>query len=156
GIVANVVPARRRGEGIGYFAMMSNLAVVIGPFMGLTLLQYISYSTLFTVISSLMIIGVLFSFFVKLPETADQSPYSDIRPKRKFSIDDLVERRAISISIIGSLVAMAYASIISFLSVYADALGLAQAAGYFFIVFAIVMIISRPFFGRSFDKHGPR
>lgn len=42
-IAANVVPPLRRGEGIGYFAMATNVAVVIGPFVSLVLVQRISF-----------------------------------------------------------------------------------------------------------------
>src|SRR5699024_9622571 len=41
-IVADIVPQSRKGEGMGYFVMASNLAMVIGPFIGLTV--FINYN----------------------------------------------------------------------------------------------------------------
>lgn len=35
-IVANIIPASRRGEGIGYYMLSSTLATAIGPFLGLS------------------------------------------------------------------------------------------------------------------------
>ncbi|WLR48816.1 MFS transporter [Halobacillus litoralis] len=44
--------------------------------------------------------------------------------------------------------------VLSFVSVYANQLGLAQAASYFFVVYALVLLVSRPFTGRWFDQYG--
>lgn len=157
-IVADVVPTERRGEGIGYFSLANNLAVVIGPFIGLTLLQFVSFETLFIVLSVLMIVGVLFALSVQVPEVATRvvEPINQPPLKPKFSISDLFEKKAMPIALLGSLVAISYASIISFISVYSDSIGLATAAGYFFVIFAVVMILSRPYFGKRFDKKGPK
>src|SRR5699024_11681607 len=53
---------------MGYFAMAMNLAVVAGPFIGLSLLQFISFTAFFVVLSILMVISVVFSFFVQITE----------------------------------------------------------------------------------------
>src|SRR5699024_2044232 len=49
-IAANLVPKARKGAGMGYFAMSMNLAVVAGPFIGLTLLQFVSFNFYFGVL----------------------------------------------------------------------------------------------------------
>lgn len=38
-IAAAIIPAERRREGIGYYATFMNLAMVIGPFPGLTIIS---------------------------------------------------------------------------------------------------------------------
>ena len=38
-IVADLIPSSRRGEGMGYFVMSTNMAMVLGPFVGLTAIQ---------------------------------------------------------------------------------------------------------------------
>src|SRR5699024_12699604 len=63
-IAANIVPEARRGAGMGYFSMAMNIAVVAGPFIGLTLLQYIYFKQFILTISLLIYISVLFSLFV--------------------------------------------------------------------------------------------
>lgn len=40
-IAADIIPAKRRGEGLGYFAMSMNLAMAIGPFLGLNLMRVV-------------------------------------------------------------------------------------------------------------------
>lgn len=152
-IAADVVPANRRGEGIGYFALASNLAVVIGPFIGLTLLQFVSFQTLFIVLSIMMSVGVLFAVSVRVPP--QEKPVLAVSSERKLSIYDFVEQKALPVAFICSISAIAYSSIISFISLYSESIGLAEVASYFFLVYAATMLISRPFLGKRFDRRGP-
>ncbi|TGB02467.1 MFS transporter [Halobacillus salinus] len=151
-IAADVVPAERRGEGLGYFAMAMNVAVVVGPFLGLTMLQITDFTNLFLVLSGVMVCGVISSTLIQLP--ANEKEEQPEAPK-KLSFHDLFDTKALPIAIIASMIAFSYSSIISFISVYANSLGLASVSSYFFVVFAIVMILSRPSLGRAFDSRGP-
>ncbi|MDI5790772.1 hypothetical protein PO124_27240 [Bacillus licheniformis] len=49
-------------------------------------------------------------------------------------------------------VSFCYSSVISFISVYAKSLGLIEASSYFFMVFAVTMMITRPFTGNCMIK----
>ena len=49
---------RERGAGLGYFTMSTNLAVVLGPLIALSIIQTFSFDVLFFVLSILMVIGV--------------------------------------------------------------------------------------------------
>ncbi|MFG6115515.1 MFS transporter [Halobacillus sp. MO56] len=152
-IAADVVPASRRGEGIGYFAMAMNLAVVAGPFIGLSVLQFAPFHVLFILLSVFMVSGALSAFLVNVPKTTETGQQT---AKITLSLHDLIETKAVPIALISSLVALSYSSILSFLSVYANAIGLSSAASYFFLVFAVAMLLSRPYLGRAFDTKGPR
>ena len=149
GIAADTIPRERRGEGLGYFAMSMNLAVVTGPFIALTLLQYVSYTAIFLVLSSIMTIGVLCTIGVKTIENSSPAP------RHSLTFHDLFEKKSFPIAIVGLFVAFSYASVISFISLYAKSIGLLEAAGFFFAVFAVAMLVSRPFTGRMFDVRGP-
>ena len=58
------------------------------------------------------------------------------------------------ISLVSFFFALVYASIVSFVSVYAEELQLTEVASYFFIVYVIALLISRPFTGKWFDQYG--
>ena len=150
-IAADIVPNARKGAGMGYFAMSMNLAVVAGPFIGLTLVQSFSFNVFFIVLSILMIISFLCTLIVQLNEEKRAEGAT-----LALRLSDLIEPKAIPISIISGLVGIAYASILSFVPVYAEEIGLAQTASYFFLVFAIVMVVFRPYLGRAFDEQGPK
>src|SRR5690625_189354 len=152
-IAANIIPKSRKGAGMGYFAMAMNLAIVAGPFIGLTLLQFVSFNTLFMILNIFMIIGVLFSFNVQFEEAPKVEQETS---KLKLKLSDLIELKALPVALISGLVGFAYATILSFVSVYAEDIGLSSAASYFFLVFAVLMIASRPYLGRAFDEKGPK
>ncbi|MGP4042037.1 MFS transporter [Gracilibacillus sp. D59] len=151
-IAADIVPAKKRGEGLGYFTMSMNLAIVLGPFLGLSIIQLTTYTNLFVILNLFTVLSVISTFFVHTKEVknADQPKNSS------FTWKELLEKEALSISLIGLLVAFAYSSIVSFISVYANARGLEHVSGYFFVVFAVTMLISRPFLGKQFDLRGAR
>lgn len=152
-LAADIVPANRKGTGLGYFTMSTNLAVVIGPFVGLLLIQHFSYNILFIVLSIIVLLGSLIALTIK---TDDLSIPDNVDRSFKFSFKDLFERKALPIAMLASLVAFAYASVLSFISIYAEQQNLLSVASYFYAVFAAAMLITRPFTGKIYDQKGPK
>lgn len=150
-IVADIIPASRRGEAMGYFAMSNSIAMVIGPFIGLGLIHYIAFRGLFIVLSVFMVVAVVSSLMIDAKKLAPRHNISG--PIR---LSDMFDKNALPISLISVLVGIAYGSILSFVPVYAESLSLAHASSYFFLVYAFVMVLSRPYLGRLFDQKGPR
>ncbi|MGR3765699.1 MFS transporter [Rossellomorea sp. NS-SX7] len=150
-IAANMIPDHRKGEGLGYFAMSMNLAVVAGPFLSLALVQFIPYSALFILLAGMMVISFILTFGIQTEETAASLPES----AKRLTVKDLIEVRAVPIASVGFLTAFAYSGIMSFISVYAKSVGLFQSVSLFFVVFAAAMLLSRPYTGRLFDQKGP-
>jgi MFS family permease len=148
-IVADLVPNERRGEGLGYYAMFMNLAMVIGPFAGLTIVQYANFVWIFALCTVLSFIALLLGVFVKMPQRAEGSAKHP-----KFTLSSLFEKNAVPVAVAAGILAFAYAGILSFISVYAKELGLLEAASFFFVVYAAFIIMSRPFTGRWFDTYG--
>ena len=75
--------------------------------------------------------------------------------KKGFTWNDLFEKKAVPIALLAGLVAFSYASVLSYLSIYAQEKDLLPYASLFFVFFAAVMLITRPFTGRIFDEKGP-
>ncbi|RDI42245.1 MFS transporter [Falsibacillus pallidus] len=150
-IAADIVPNERRGEGMGYFATFMNLAMVIGPFLGLTVIHYSSFHVLFLLCAIFAALALGCALLVKLPAGAKK--HSSVQ-RPKLSIHDFFEKRALPISLSAGSLSFAYSSILSFISVYAKGLGLVEAASFFFVVYAAAIILSRPFTGKWFDRYG--
>ena len=150
-IAADIVPIRRRGAGLGYFNMSTNLAVVLGPLIALYVIQSYSFDVLFIVMSILMVVGVLTSISAPVGIVTEKSLV-----KNKLKIGDLFEKGALPVAILGSLIAFSYASVLSYLSIYAQEKELLAMASTFFLVFAAVMLLTRPFTGKLFDEKGPK
>ena len=150
-LAADIVPVARRGAGLGYFTMSTNLAVVLGPLIALSIIQTFSFDVLFIVMSILMVIGVLTSALAPVGTLPEK-----IVGKKRLSIGDLFEKGAMPVALFGSMIGLSYASVLSYLSIYAQEKGLLALASTFFLVFAAVMLLTRPFTGRIFDEKGPQ
>ena len=149
-IAADIIPPERRGEGLGYYGIAMNLAVVAGPFIALSLQPFIAAQKIFIILSVIMIIG----FFCALAVKVDEEPFEK-EEKHKLTLNDFLEKKSMPIATVGFFISFAYASILTFISVYAESLGLIKAASFFFVVYAIAMLVVRPFSGRLFDTLGP-
>ena len=147
-IVAQVIPAARKGEGIGYYSMSSTLATAIGPFVGLLMSQYTSFTTIFLLCLIVGLISLVSALFVNVPE-ADH-------PKivRGFSLSAFVEPKALPIALIIAVAALSFSSVLSYINFYASELDLVEAASIFFLVYSIAVLLSRPLTGRLMDARG--
>lgn len=149
-IAADIIPPERRGEGMGYYAIAMNLAVVAGPFIALTLQPLVSSQVIFIIFGAIMVIGFICALMVQVQKVPKETA-----PARKLALSNFLETKSMPIASVGFLISFAYASIITFISVYADSLGLLQTASFFFVVYAVAMLLVRPFTGRLFDAKGP-
>jgi len=147
---AELVPDRRKGEGIGYYSLFMSLAMVVGPFIGLTVANRYSTASLFALCGVFAALALLCGLALRMPErrkpAPGDAPASGLR--RYF------EPAALPVSGTAALLAFAYGAITTFLSVYAVDLGYASYASYFFAVFAAAIVLSRPATGKWFDRFG--
>ena len=149
-IAADIIPNERRGEGTGYFAMSTNLAMAFGPFIGLLITQHFSYSIIFYAASLFAAFSLVASLFMNVPE----GKKGGASPQKGFKISDYFEKRALPISIFIGFAGFTYSSILSYLTSFAKEMDLMDAASFFFVVFAVFLLASRPFTGRMFDVKG--
>lgn len=151
-IAASLIPNARRGEGTGYYGVSIIIASAIGPFIGLLILEHASITGNFLLCAVLGVLSLASSLFMRIPKlalTAEQA-----REMKGLRLSNLIEPKALPISIVSFVMGFGYSSILSYLKIFAGEISLAEAASYFFIVYAIVVILSRPFTGRWFDRHG--
>ena len=151
-IAVDVIPPSRRGEGMGYFATSNNLAMSIGPFIGLMTLQYFSGDTIFIITTIISITALLTALYMKVPEV--KVNYIEKTRKQKFHINDYFEKSAYPISILMLILGIANSSILSFINAYSVEINLVSAASFFFVMYAVFLLMSRPITGRLYDKKG--
>lgn len=148
-IAIRFIPQHRKGEGIGYFTLFMSLAMVCGPFLGLTISLHFSYMILFACCIIFSLLAFVFACMLEIPALESQFSATELKGWRSY-----IEPKAIPISITGFVLAFSYAGLATYISIYATNLNLQSIASYFFVVFAILILVSRPFTGRIFDKHG--
>ncbi|MDQ0049511.1 putative MFS family arabinose efflux permease [Paenibacillus polymyxa] len=149
-VVVFSLPAPRKGEGISYFAISTALATGIGPFIGLVLSQNSNFEMIFSLSLLLGIFSLVIAFFLKFPATYK----TEKNNKKGIKISDFVEPKVMPIAIIIFFMTFCFSGIVSYLNIYALELGLIDTASFFFMVYTVFVLISRPFTGRIMDKKG--
>lgn len=155
-IIAQILPANRRGEGIGYFSLSAILATAVGPYVGLLLMQSFEGFTvifIFNAILAFVVLGMF--FFVTLPDSiATPVASSEKAVDNTGILSKFIERRAVPISLVALFVGLAYSGVLSFMSFYTAEIHLETIGGYFFLIYALVVICTRPITGKLLDARG--
>jgi predicted MFS family arabinose efflux permease len=151
-VAAQIIPASRKAEGIGYFSMSTTLATAIGPFIGLFMTQHTTFQMIFIFSVVLGIISFITSLFVYVPAITVTSQKSS--ETTGFKISNFIEPKALPIAVITLVISFCYSSVLSFIKFYANEINLVSAASFFFLVYSIAVLFSRPFTGRLMDTKG--
>ncbi len=151
-IISSIIPPARRGEGINYYALSTSLASAIGPFLGMFLNQHTNFNFIFLLCTILLAIGLIASFFLNVVEIALTK--EELDKMKDFKLTNFVEFTVLPIAIISLLIGFCYSSVLSFLAAYTKEINLVDVGTFFFVVYASVVSISRPFTGLLFDKRG--
>lgn len=152
-VIVRIVPPSRKGEGISYFAVSTALATGLGPFIGVYLSTNVDFTTIFKFCSLLGLISLIIGAFVNFPILHSSN---DTNNDSKFKLTNIIEIKALPISIIVLCMTFCFSGVISYINVYARELSLTEASSYFFIVYTIIVLITRPFTGRIVDKKGAK
>ncbi len=151
-IVAGVVPRQRYGEGIGYFTLGSTLAIGIGPFIGLLLIQHGSFDSIIIACSIASAVGVVILPFLAVNEL--ELTDEQIEETKGFKLGNYIEPNVVPIALASLVTYLCYSSVVSFLALYSERIHLTGAASAFFVVYAAAIFLTRPFVGRRFDAKG--
>ncbi|BAK17919.1 permease of the major facilitator superfamily [Solibacillus silvestris StLB046] len=154
-IVAMILPISRKGEGIGYFSLSAVLATAIGPFVGMFMLKLENgFDVIFYMNTGLSLMLLIAYFFVKISLPPVNKQNGQQTEKLSF-IEKFIEPKALPISFIALLIGFAYSGVMTFITFYAREINLVEAASYFFLAYAGIVIISRPFTGKLMDVRRP-
>lgn len=147
-VAADILPAKRRGEGMGYYYLTLSVAMAVGPAVSLALLESgSSYQVLFIGGGMLAVFGVLITSRINYPEI------NNIRVT--LSWKNIFEKRVLALAVVMFLVALTYGVIITFIPIYGNGIEEGGAI-WFYVVYAISLALIRPFSGRILDRHGPK
>lgn len=151
-IVTDYIPEDKKGLGINFYGLSTSLAAAIGPFVGMILLNLTNFRFIVEVSSALILLTTIATLILPVRNLV-------LTPERKadlrhMTFDNLIERNTIFIASIGFLMGFSYSSVLSFLSSYAKTIHLVGISSFFFVVYALVITITRPVAGRIFDVKG--
>jgi MFS family permease len=146
--VVDIIPAKRRGEGLALFGLFMTVGMALGPWLGITIAGDNHYDRMFIIAALLSMSGFMMSSLVKFPEFKVEAM------NQHFNWHKLIAVSSIPVSLITLLVCFSYGGIIIFISLYAKEKGI-DNSGFFFLMYALGLGISRLFSGKIFDKFGP-
>ena len=151
-IVTAYIPKSRNGEGINYYGLSTSLAAAIGPFIGILLLPIVGFKSviILAIVLSVLVTVACYLFPVQNIELTDDHK----KLLSSWSLNTFIEYKVLFISIVAFLIGLSYSSVLGFLSIYADNLGLSTAGAFFFVVYALIITLTRPFAGQIFDAKG--
>lgn len=146
-IATDLIPATRRGEGMGYYGLSGNLALAFGPSLGLALAGVLTFKQLFFICAGLGIAALLLSSKIRYKKV-EKSESASVTVKW-----DFYEKTALSPSLLLFFITVTFGGIASFLPLYTEQKGIAGIQWYF-LIYALALMLTRTFAGKLYDKRG--
>jgi len=143
--MTNMLPERRRAEGIAYWGLSTVAAIAMAPTIGFWIYRH-GWAWLCVEAAALNLLMCLIALVLK---EHDPHPPHHADPK------GLLEWRVLLLSGTLFLYSYAYGGITSFAAMYADANGV-RPKGLYLTTLALVILVTRPMAGRLGDRLGYR
>jgi len=148
-LASQIIPPSRMGEGMGYLGLGTTLALALGPFFGIWLVDEFSYLVMFMVVAAFYVASVLGVGFLPKITLASSAPDA---PKPRLV---LFSRKVLVPSFLMGLVGVIMGSVTIYLALYCKEKGLPYA-GHFFVLSTIGIFVARFTAGRIHDRLGHR
>ena len=153
-IATAILPKKRFGEAFGYFMLGTTLAVGLGPYIGGFLFDRFESFGCFAVASLFSFLALISLSLIDIGESVEEVKSSFNSDKSLTVFEKIFEYNAIPVSLFTALTALGYVSLLSFYRLYAVEVNMVDAFSWFFIVYSVVLLISRPLAGKIQDKYG--
>lgn len=149
-VVIDIMPSSRRGEGLGYYGLANNMAMAIGPMVGLFLHESYSFNTIFICSLTSCLMGFIVANFIKTPKKEPAA--KEIGKIEPISLDRFILVKGLPAGAALLMLSIPYGMTTTYIAVYANQIGITSGTGIFFTFMAIGMAVSRLFSGRQVDK----
>jgi MFS family permease len=143
-MVADVAPPARRGEFMGLFGAAGSIAMALGPISGDAVLVRLGFEALFALAALMALIAL--GLALATPETL-ATPSS-----AGFTLGSTVAGPALGPALVIGCLMLTYGALVTFLPLHAQHVG--ANPGVFFLVYALVLTLTRGPAGRLSDRFG--
>jgi MFS family permease len=146
-LAADLAPVSRRGEAMGYFGVGMNVAMAIGPALGVFLVGRTGYGALF--LTAMVLAAAAALTTAGIADPGRKAGHAAVqRGWRSFILPSALFPSAVLFTN-----ALTYASVVALLPLFAEQAKLGNA-GLFFTVFSVVVLVLRGPLGRLSDRRG--
>lgn len=148
-----VLPPNRKGEGINMFAIFSNVAMVLGPAIGLYALASYGSIALYLFLTIMTGLVLVLSNCIPLSkELASPKPSTH----KGWHISQFIEKRSLPWALMGLFIGFTYSGVLVFIPIELNSMGAGIWGSAFFAIFALMIIISRPLVGKVYARYGSK
>ena len=156
-----VVPKEQVGTGVGWLSIGYTVACSLGPAIGSFLSARADYFVIYLISALLLGIGFVLAVLFKTPKGAEAQiarssttvggVLSDIG--HAFNLKTMFHIPTLPYSLIAGLLMVAQGTVNSFL-LYVQNIGLLEGAAFYFVIYAVITLATKPAAGRFADKYG--
>lgn len=147
-VAIDIMPASRRGEGIGYFGVSTNLAMAIGPMLALMIHDATpNYNWVFATALGAGLMGLLVATFIKGTKT------EPVGAKQTLSLDRFLLIKGVPGAVTTLFLSFAYGVLSTYVAIYGkEEIGLTGGTGLFFVCLSGGLIVSRLISGKLINR----
>jgi MFS family permease len=153
-LVADIAPAKQRGEVIGYMSLVIAIGMALGPALGGYLQEWAGYNPTFLLSAGLAIAGLVCTSQIINPpiSTTGAETTKDNGTKNQWRL--LISPRLRIPAIILLLIGLAFGTLSTFVPLFIKSVGVDLNAGLFYTATAIASFAVRIIVGRASDRYG--
>jgi MFS family permease len=153
-VASAILPKKRFSEAFGYFMLGTTIAVGIGPFIGGFLYDTVGSHGCFIAAGVFSALALIFMCMIDIDKYDTKDNVAD--DKQYSGIEKVIEFGAVPVSFFTALTSLGYVSILSFYRLYAAEVNLTAVFSWFFIIYSICLVLTRPLAGKIQDNGGDR
>lgn len=149
-LVADIAPAQKRGEVIGYMSLVNPIGMAVGPALGGFLQAGVGYTALFLLSSGLGFIGLLCTCqIINPPANVNKR---DVTSNQFWRL--LGSPRIRTLTLVLLMVGLAFGALSTFAPLFIKESGVNLNAGLFYTAAAVASFSVRLITGRASDRYG--
>lgn len=148
-----VLPPSRKGEGINMFAIFSNVAMVLGPAIGLYALSSYGSIALYIFLTAMTGLAMLLSNVIPLSK---ELALPKLSKRKGWHISQFIESKSLPWALMGLFIGFTYSGVLVFIPIELNSMGAGIWGSAFFAIFALMIIISRPLVGKVYARYGSK
>lgn len=149
-LVSECIPAKRLGEGLGYYGLGQVISQVVGPSMGVYVRDLWGYRALFLLIAAFTLIAVVILLCMKYTPPATEKKPAE-KPSSIFRLKNLIALDCLVYALAGGMFSLGNGIVNAFLLLIGEERSI-PGISLFFSVSAVVLFLGRLIMGRMADK----
>lgn len=149
--VSDIVPDKRKGEGMGYYSLSMIISMSLAPILAIMIMN--SYKFSIVAVISIILFGLGLITLQLISFNKNKVKCADREKERIIVLKDIFEKRALLPSLLCFLLTITLCGIMSYIMLFGKEIGLSNIWLYF-LGHVSMILVTRSFVGKLFDQKG--